>query len=72
MSYFLFIPPYDNTPLQDTYSLATMKTLEEAVKSIMDFLGLMPCERSDKVPEGKSSHSLFLAGEMGGVKGNLT
>ena len=23
---------------------------------------MQPCERSDKVPEGKSSHTLFLAG----------
>ena len=25
-------------------------------------MGLQPCERSDKVPEGKSSHTLYLAG----------
>lgn len=29
---------------------------------------MQPCERSDKVPEGKSSHSLYLAGVFrGGV-----
>ena len=37
--------------LEDTYSLATMKTLEEAVKNIVLYLGLQPCERSDKVGE---------------------
>lgn len=49
--------------LEDTYALGEMKTLEEAVKNIVAFLGMQPCERSDKVPEGKSSHTLVLAGE---------
>lgn len=48
--------------LEDTYVLSSMKTLDEAVKSIIQFLGMQPCERSDKVPEGKSSHQLLLAG----------
>lgn len=48
--------------LEDTYSLSSMATLEEAVKNIVSFLGLQPAERSDRVPEGKSSHTLFLAG----------
>ncbi|GFG30080.1 hypothetical protein Cfor_09505 [Coptotermes formosanus] len=48
--------------LEDTYSLSNMGTLEEAVKNIVSFLGMQPAERSDRVPEGKSSHTLFLAG----------
>ncbi|XP_076448175.1 coatomer subunit gamma-2-like [Babylonia areolata] len=48
--------------LEDTYALSTMSTLEEAIKNIIQYLGLQPCERSDKVPEGKSSHTLYLAG----------
>lgn len=48
--------------LEDTYSLSSMGTLEEAVKNIINFLGMQPAERSDRVPEGKSSHTLFLAG----------
>lgn len=47
---------------EDTYSLNSMNTLEEAVKNIIQFLGLQPAERSDKVPEGKSTHTLLLAG----------
>lgn len=35
----------------------------EAVGNIISFLGMQPCERSDKVPENKNSHVLFLAGE---------
>ena len=36
--------------------------LSDAVKNIIQYLGMQPCERSDKVPEGKSSHTLYLAG----------
>ncbi len=55
--------------LEDTYALSTMRTLEEAVRNIVKFLGMQPCERSDKVPEGKSSHTLLLAGVFrGGVE----
>ncbi|XP_021940044.1 coatomer subunit gamma-2 isoform X3 [Zootermopsis nevadensis] len=48
--------------LEDTYSLSSVSTLEEAVKDIVNFLGMQPAERSDRVPEGKSSHTVFLAG----------
>jgi len=47
--------------LEDTFSLP-FKSLEEAVKNIVTYLGLQPCERSDKVGEGKSSHQLLLSG----------
>ena len=38
----------------------------EAVTNIIGFLGMQPCERSDKVTEGKSSHTLCLAGVFRG------
>ncbi|CAH0555229.1 unnamed protein product [Brassicogethes aeneus] len=47
---------------EDTYSLSTFNSLEEAVKNIVQYLGLQPCERSDKVQEGKTTHTLLLAG----------
>ncbi len=49
--------------LEETYALSSVKTLEEGVKNIIQYLGLQPCERSEKIPEGKSSHTLFLAGD---------
>lgn len=49
--------------MEDTYSLSSMNTLDEAVKSIIQFLGLQPAERTDKVPEGKTTHTLLLAGK---------
>ncbi|XP_041349457.1 LOW QUALITY PROTEIN: coatomer subunit gamma-2-like [Gigantopelta aegis] len=52
--------------LEDTYALSTMNSLEEAIKNIIQYLGMQPCERSDKLPEGKSSHTLFLAGVFRG------
>lgn len=50
--------------LEETYALSSVKTLEEGVKNIIQYLGLQPCERSEKIPEGKSSHTLFLAGNV--------
>lgn len=47
---------------EDTYSLSTFNSLEEAVKNIVQYLGLQPCERSDKVQEGKTTHTLLLSG----------
>lgn len=49
--------------MEDTYSLSSMNTLDEAVKNIIQFLGLQPAERSDKIPEGKTTHTLLLAGK---------
>ncbi|KAK6645327.1 hypothetical protein RUM43_001603 [Polyplax serrata] len=48
--------------LEDTYVLSTVKSLEEAVNSIISFLGMGVADKSDKVQEGKSSHTLYLAG----------
>lgn len=48
--------------MEDTYSLSSMGSLEEAVKNIVQFLGLQPADRTDKVPEVKTTHTLLLAG----------
>ena len=40
--------------------------ITEAVKNVIQFMGMQPCERSDKVPEGKSSHTLYLGGVFRG------
>uniref|UniRef100_A0A8B9T0B9 Coatomer subunit gamma n=1 Tax=Anas platyrhynchos TaxID=8839 RepID=A0A8B9T0B9_ANAPL len=34
--------------------------------NIVKFLGMQPCERSDKVPDNKNSHTLYLAGVFRG------
>jgi len=52
----------EENELEDTYELSAMKSLPEAVKQILQHLGMQPCERSDKVPDGKSAHQLLMAG----------
>ena len=37
-------------------------SIVECVKKIISYMGMQACERSDKVPEGKASHALYLAG----------
>ena len=54
--------------LQETFSLPAIRSLEEAVRNIISFLGLQPCEWSDKVPDGKSSHTLLLSGIFLSIK----
>ncbi|KAF7249799.1 Coatomer subunit gamma-1, partial [Varanus komodoensis] len=56
----------DEFEKEETFTLSTVKTLEEAVSNIVKFLGMQPCERSDKVPENKNSHALYLAGVFRG------
>ncbi|KAG7222228.1 hypothetical protein INR49_016642 [Caranx melampygus] len=56
----------DEFEKEETFALASVRTLDEAVGNIITFLGMQPCERSDKVPENKNSHVLFLAGVFRG------
>ncbi|XP_018425157.1 PREDICTED: coatomer subunit gamma-1 [Nanorana parkeri] len=56
----------DDFEKEETFNLSTIKTLEDAVGNVIKFLGMQPCERSDKVPENKNAHSLYLAGVFRG------
>ncbi|KAM9325349.1 coatomer subunit gamma-1 [Gastrophryne carolinensis] len=56
----------DEFEKEETFNLTTIKTLEEAVGNVIKFLGMQPCERSDKVPENKNAHTLYLAGVFRG------
>uniref|UniRef100_A0A8C3Y8M5 Coatomer subunit gamma n=1 Tax=Catharus ustulatus TaxID=91951 RepID=A0A8C3Y8M5_CATUS len=56
----------DEFEKEETFTLSAIKTLEEAVSNIVKFLGMQPCERSDKVPDNKNSHTLYLAGVFRG------
>eukprot|EP00061_Rhincodon_typus_P015065 g42534.t1 len=51
----------DKFQKEETFALSSVKTLDEAVNNIISFLGMQPCERSDKVPENKNAHTLYLA-----------
>eukprot|EP00795_Rhopilema_esculentum_P002377 gene2377-18020_t len=52
----------DSCEMEDTYVLSSMKDLDDAVKKIIQFMGMHACERSDRVPADKNSHTLLLAG----------
>eukprot|EP00118_Oscarella_pearsei_P025200 m.307724 g.307724 ORF g.307724 m.307724 type:complete len:877 (+) comp42710_c0_seq1:41-2671(+) len=52
----------DDYQVQDTFALPSMKTLTDAVKQISQFMGMQACERSDRVPDNKLSHTLLLSG----------
>ncbi|XP_036926178.1 coatomer subunit gamma-1 [Sturnira hondurensis] len=56
----------DEFEKEETFTLSTTRTLEEAVGNIVKFLGMHPCERSDKVPDNKNTHMLLLAGVFRG------
>ncbi|KAI4461365.1 coatomer subunit gamma [Holotrichia oblita] len=50
------------TPSIKSNGLAnSVSTLEEAIKNVVQYLGLQAAEHSDKVPEGKTVHTLLLA-----------
>lgn len=46
----------------ETLALSTMKTLQDAVNEITEFLGMLPADQSNKVPPNKQKHVLYLAG----------
>lgn len=47
---------------ENTFELTEMEGIADAVTKIVSFLGMKPCEKSDKVKEGKNTHVLYLAG----------
>uniref|UniRef100_A0A1B6DU23 Coatomer subunit gamma n=3 Tax=Clastoptera arizonana TaxID=38151 RepID=A0A1B6DU23_9HEMI len=55
-----------HSEVEDMFALSSMASIEQAVNSVINFLGMQPAERSDKVPQGKSAHTLYLAGNFRG------
>lgn len=52
----------EENEVEETYALSNFKTLDEAIKNLVTFMGMHVCDRSDRVPEGKSTHSVYLCG----------
>lgn len=52
----------DENQVEETFALSSMKDIQDAVGQIINFMGMQPCERSDKVDPNKPSHTLLLAG----------
>lgn len=59
MKYLLFL---EWVEAEDTFSLSAVNTLQEAVNTIIKFLGLAPANLSEKVPEGVATHTLLCSG----------
>uniref|UniRef100_A0A1A9W9I9 Coatomer subunit gamma n=1 Tax=Glossina brevipalpis TaxID=37001 RepID=A0A1A9W9I9_9MUSC len=51
---------------EDTYSLSAVHTLQDAVNTIIKFLGLGPANLSEKVSEGTATHTLLCSGTFRG------
>ncbi|XP_059621090.1 coatomer subunit gamma isoform X2 [Phlebotomus argentipes] len=47
---------------EDTYALSAVNTLQEAVNTILKFLGLSAASMSEKVAEGTHTHTLLCSG----------
>ncbi|CAO4374276.1 unnamed protein product [Caenorhabditis nigoni] len=56
----------DDATREETFQLSTVENIPDAVKKISEILGLVPCERSDRVPEGKTQHTVYLSGVFRG------
>lgn len=46
----------------EVYELSAMRSINEAVTSLIDILGMFPTDHSDTVQDGKSTHQLTLSG----------
>lgn len=57
----------DENEVEETYGLEDYKTLDEAIKKIILFMGMQVWDRSDHVPEGKTAHTLYLSGIFRGT-----
>ncbi|CAO1419178.1 unnamed protein product [Diamesa tonsa] len=52
--------------VEDTYQLSAVNTLQDAVQTIIKFLGLGPANASEKVSEGTHTHTLLCSGVFRG------
>lgn len=52
--------------MEDTYALSAVNTLQEAVNTILKFLGLASANMTEKVTEGVHTHTLLCSGTFRG------
>lgn len=48
---------------EDTYTLSSVNNIQDAVNTILKFLGLGAANSSEKVAEGTHSHTLLCSGK---------
>lgn len=61
----------ESNEVEEVYQLTSFKSIEEAVKNVVAFMGMHPCDRSDRVSSSSDgrklpSHTLFLSGVFRG------
>lgn len=49
---------------EDTYALAAVNSIQDAVNTILKFLGLGATNMTEKVPEGTHTHTLLCSGNF--------
>eukprot|EP01119_Soliformovum_irregulare_P006120 TRINITY_DN1789_c0_g1_i1.p1 TRINITY_DN1789_c0_g1~~TRINITY_DN1789_c0_g1_i1.p1 ORF type:complete len:880 (+),score=318.49 TRINITY_DN1789_c0_g1_i1:276-2642(+) len=54
----------DEFEVMETYSLSSTKNLNDAVRDVSNFLGMQPCDRTEKTQPKKSKHILLLSGNF--------
>lgn len=54
----------DWVEVEDTYALSAVNTLQEAVNTILKFLGLASANMTEKVAEGVHTHTLLCSGSF--------
>ncbi len=56
----------DWVEVEDTYALSAVNTLQEAVNTILKFLGLASANMTENVAEGVHTHTLLCSGTFRG------
>eukprot|EP01121_Diplochlamys_sp_Union-15-3_P013035 TRINITY_DN3990_c0_g1_i2.p1 TRINITY_DN3990_c0_g1~~TRINITY_DN3990_c0_g1_i2.p1 ORF type:complete len:700 (+),score=124.59 TRINITY_DN3990_c0_g1_i2:312-2102(+) len=58
----------EDTTAVETFSLSSVNSCADAVKEIIDFLGMQPCDRTETIPPKRTKHILLLSGlAVGGI-----
>jgi coatomer protein complex subunit gamma len=54
---------------KEIFTLSSIKSIQDAVVEIPEYLGMQPCERSENITADKTKHVLYLAGKfLGGAR----
>eukprot|EP01103_Thecamoeba_quadrilineata_P017419 TRINITY_DN6175_c0_g1_i1.p1 TRINITY_DN6175_c0_g1~~TRINITY_DN6175_c0_g1_i1.p1 ORF type:complete len:882 (-),score=147.91 TRINITY_DN6175_c0_g1_i1:27-2672(-) len=66
-----FAQQWEGVPdeLKEIFTLSSIKTIQDALVEIPEYLGMQPCDRSENPTNDKTKHILYLAGKfLGGAK----
>jgi len=58
----------DEFEVTETYGLSSVKSLQDGVNEVLNFLGMQACDRTDKVKPKTNKHIMLLSGNyLGGI-----